>query len=356
MSSAPAASASAPISAEETLAPQAAPAARKKVETLPATIRTHAVAARRNALPEVRRTNALVPYQAPKLPVVSGGLGDLDAYMRAAERAPMLSAEEERSLAERLRDKNDVAAAQALVLSHLRLVISIARGFLGYGLPYADLIQEGNIGLMKAIKHYDPDRGARLMTFAQHWIRSEIQEYIIRNWRIVKLATTKNQRKLFFNLRQMKDDSQSALTSQQAEKIAQSLDVKPKEVLEMEERMYGQETSLDAPVDSNSDDESDFSPADWLSREEDEPEAMLEREDRQRLEGEGLQNALKTLDPRSRRVIEARYLNQDADGNVKPVTLSALAKEFGISAERVRQIEKLAIQKLHAALAGEDPF
>lgn len=356
MSTAPAASATA--SPAEPEAQLAAPcrALAKVRQTLPAPARPHAVAVRPNGLPAVRQTNAVVPYQAPKVPTVSGGLGDLDAYMRAAERAPMLSAEEERSLAERLRDKNDVAAAQALVLSHLRLVISIARGFLGYGLPYADLIQEGNIGLMKAIKHYDPDRGARLMTFAQHWIRSEIQEYIIRNWRIVKLATTKNQRKLFFNLRQMKDDSQSALTSQQAEKIASSLDVKPKEVLEMEERMYGQETSLDAPVGGGGDDDGDFSPSDWLSREDDEPEAMLEKEDRQRLEGEGLQQALQTLDPRSRRVIEARYLNQDADGNVKPVTLSALAKEFGISAERVRQIEKLAIQKLHAALAGQDPF
>lgn len=137
------------------------------------------------------------------------------------------------------------------MLSHLRLVISIARGFLGYGLPYADLIQEGNIGLMKAIRRYDPDRGARLMTFAVHWIRSEIQEYIIRNWRIVKLATTKNQRKLFFNLRQLKEDSQAALTNQEAQRIALTLDVKPKEVLDMEERMYGQETSIDGPADSD---------------------------------------------------------------------------------------------------------
>ena len=245
-------------------------------------------------------------------------------------------------------------AKQQLIEANLRLVVSIARGYLGYGLPYADLIQEGNIGLMKAIRRYDPDRGARLMTFAQHWIRSEIQEYIIRNWRIVKLATTKNQRKLFFNLRQLKEDSQAALTHNEAERIALTLDVKPKEVLDMEERMYGQEASLDAPSDSDSDE--NYSPSDWLTRKSDEPEAMLEEEDKQRLEGEGLQKALASLDPRSRRVIEARYLNVDAEGNAKPVTLQALAKEFNISAERVRQIEKLAIKKMHGELAGEDPF
>ena len=294
-------------------------------------------------------STALVTYKAPSVPALVGPLGDLEAFMRAAERAPILSPEEERSLAMRLRDHNDVEAAQQLILSHLRLVISIARGFLGYGLPYADLIQEGNIGLMKAIRHYDPDRGARLMTFAVHWIRSEIQEYINRNWRIVKLATTKNQRKLFFNLRQMKNDSQTALTEQQAEDIALTLDVKRKEVLEMEERMYGQETSLDTSS-ANNDDESTFTPADWLSRESDEPEAILEEKEQQRLEGEGLHLALQTLDDRSRRIIQARYLNIDSNGNAKPVTLQELAQEFGVSAERIRQIEKLAIKKMKQAL------
>jgi len=308
----------------------------------------------KSLLPALKPSGCLVPYEPAGLPVPAGGLGTLDAFLRAAEKAPMLSAEEERSLAIDLRDHDDLAAAQKLVLSHLRLVVSIARGYLGYGLPYADLIQEGNIGLMKAIRRYDPDRGARLMTFAQHWIRSEIQEYIIRNWRIVKLATTKNQRKLFFNLRQLKEDSQAALTHNEAERIALTLDVKPKEVLDMEERMYGQEASLDAPSDSDSDE--NYSPSDWLTRKSDEPEAMLEEEDKQRLEGEGLQKALASLDPRSRRVIEARYLNVDAEGNAKPVTLQALAKEFNISAERVRQIEKLAIKKMHGELAGEDPF
>lgn len=300
---------------------------------------------------EKPKGTALVTYKAPSVPALVGPLGDLDAFMRAAERAPILTPEEERSLAVRLRDDGDVEAAQQLVLSHLRLVISIARGFLGYGLPYADLIQEGNIGLMKAIRHYDPDRGARLMTFAVHWIRSEIQEYIIRNWRIVKLATTKNQRKLFFNLRQMKEDPQTALTNSQAEHIALALDVKPKEVLEMEERLYGQETSLDTPSSPSDDDsENTFTPSEWLTRESDEPEAILEEKEHQRLEGEGLQMALHSLDERSRRIIMARYLNFDKDGNSKAVTLQELAAEFGVSAERIRQIEKLAIQKMRLAL------
>ena len=300
---------------------------------------------------EKPKGTALVTYKAPSVPALVGPLGDLDAFMRAAERAPILTPEEERSLAVRLRDDGDVEAAQQLVLSHLRLVISIARGFLGYGLPYADLIQEGNIGLMKAIRHYDPDRGARLMTFAVHWIRSEIQEYIIRNWRIVKLATTKNQRKLFFNLRQMKEDPQTALTNSQAEHIALALDVKPKEVLEMEERLYGQETSLDTPSSASDDDsENTFTPSEWLTRESDEPEAILEEKEHQRLEGEGLQMALHSLDERSRRIIMARYLNFDKDGNSKAVTLQELAAEFGGSAERIRQIEKLAIQKMRLAL------
>ena len=300
-----------------------------------------------------KQVTALVPYRAPQVPAVVGSLGDLESFIRAADQAPMLSPEEERDLAHRLRDKNDLDAAQRLVLSHLRLVVSIARGYLGYGLPYADLIQEGNIGLMKAVRHFDPTRGARLMTFAQHWIRSEIQEYVIRNWRIVKLATTKNQRKLFFNLRQLKEDTHLALSYDQAEKIAEHLDVKPKEVLDMEERMYGQETSLDAPVDG--DDEGGMSPSDWLTRDADEPESILEEESRRKLEGEGIARALQSLDPRSRRVIEARYLHQDAEGNAKPVTLQTLADEFGVSAERVRQIEKLAIQKMRAALVDEDP-
>lgn len=303
-------------------------------------------------------STALVAYKAPSVPALTGPLGDLEAFMRAAERAPLLTPEEERTLAVRLRDNNDVEAAQRLILSHLRLVISIARGFLGYGLPYGDLIQEGNIGLMKAIRHYDPDRGARLMTFAVHWIRSEIQEYIIRNWRIVKLATTKNQRKLFFNLRQMKEDSQLALTYEQAENIAHTLDVRPRDVLEMEERMYGQDTSLDTPNTNDEDSETTFTPSDWLSRESDEPETIMEEEGQRRLQSEGLMMALQSLDERSRRIIEARYLHQDSSGNAKAVTLQELADEFGVSAERVRQIEKIALKKMRQALSDahyDDP-
>lgn len=295
---------------------------------------------------------ALVPYKAPKPPSLVG-LGDLEAYLRFAEAAPMLSAEEEHSLALAIHASNDREALQKLIISHLRLVISIARGYLGYGLPYADLIQEGNIGLMKAVAHFDPNRGNRLMTFAVHWIRSEIQEYVIRNWRMVKMATTKNQRKLFFNLRQLKEDAHLALTNDQAQRIALTLDVKPKEVFEMEERMYGQDTSLETPVGAD-DDRDAMTPADWLTREDDTPEAMLEAQERERLEGEGIYEALKTLDERSRKVIEARYLHRDADGVAKAVTLQELADELGVSAERVRQIEKNALKKMRLALEKEE--
>lgn len=226
--------------------------ATQSAPKLPAVRASSAVALKKPqalvARPDVK--GSVVPYKKPaeNLPaVVPTALGDLDAFIRAANAAPLLTAEEEKNYAVALRDKGDLQAAQALVVSHLRLVISIARGYLGYGLPHADLIQEGNIGLMKAIKHFDPDRGVRLMTFAVHWIRAEIQDYVVRNWRLVKLATTKNQRKLFFNLRQMKESDKS-LTLDQAKKIATELDVKPEEVLDMEERMTGGDTSIDGPV------------------------------------------------------------------------------------------------------------
>lgn len=295
----------------------------------------------------------VVPFEKKQyLPAVVPRLGDLEAYIRYANVAPILSAEEEHALAVRLRDEGDLMAAQQLILSHLRLVVSIARGFLGYGLPHADLIQEGNIGLMKAIKHFDPDRGVRLMTFSVHWIRSEIQEYIVRNWRMVKLATTKNQRKLFFNLRQMKDDDKT-LTTSETKHIAETLDVKPEEVREMEARLSGGDTPLEGSSSPESEDENNFAPIDWLSREEDEPETVLEERDKGRLTGEILQGALDKLDERSQRVIRERWLRTDADGNPDPMTLQELAKQLGVSAERVRQIEKKAIAKLRTELAPD---
>ena len=292
---------------------------------------------------------ALVPYRKrTQLPALTpGDLGNLDAYIKAANSAPVLTAEEERNLAIRMRDYNDVDAAQALIISHLRLVISVARGYLGYGLSHGDLIQEGNIGLMKAVRHYDPDKGVRLMTFAVHWIRAEIQEYIVRNSHMVKLATTHAQRKLFFNLRQMKKTEQ-ALTNAQAEDIAEKLNVKPKEVLEMEKRLSGPDASLDTPLDEEGD--SSVTAVDMLSDKSDEPVEILEKADELQLEQVGLKKAIEQLDPRSRRIIEARWFHENDEGEVKAVSLATLAKEFGISIERVRQLEKQAIAKLKKIL------
>ena len=292
---------------------------------------------------------ALVPYRKrTQLPALTpGDLGNLDAYIKAANSDPVLTAEEERNLAIRMRDYNDVDAAQALIISHLRLVISVARGYLGYGLSHGDLIQEGNIGLMKAVRHYDPDKGVRLMTFAVHWIRAEIQEYIVRNSHMVKLATTHAQRKLFFNLRQMKKTDQ-ALTNAQAEDIAEKLNVKPKEVLEMEKRLSGPDASLDTPLDEEGD--SSVTAVDMLSDKSDEPVEILEKADELQLEQVGLKKAIEQLDPRSRRIIEARWFHENDEGEVKAVSLATLAKEFGISIERVRQLEKQAIAKLKKIL------
>lgn len=292
---------------------------------------------------------ALVPYRKrTQLPALTpGDLGNLDAYIKAANSAPVLTAEEERNLAIRMRDYNDVDAAQALIISHLQLVISVARGYLGYGLSHGDLIQEGNIGLMKAVRHYDPDKGVRLMTFAVHWIRAEIQEYIVRNSHMVKLATTHAQRKLFFNLRQMKKTDQ-ALTNAQAEDIAEKLNVKPKEVLEMEKRLSGPDASLDTPLDEEGD--SSVTAVDMLSDKSDEPVEILEKADELQLEQVGLKKAIEQLDPRSRRIIEARWFHENDEGEVKAVSLATLAKEFGISIERVRQLEKQAIAKLKKIL------
>jgi RNA polymerase sigma-32 factor len=275
----------------------------------------------------------------------SGSLGNIEAYISAVNRLPMLSHEEEMSLARKLRDKNDLAAAQKLVLSHLRLVVSIARGYLGYGLPHADLIQEGNIGLMKAVKRFDPDQGVRLVSYAMHWIKAEMHEYILKNWRLVKVATTKAQRKLFFNLRSHKE-SLDTMTPTQVDELARVLNVKREEVIEMETRMSGHDVALEAPTD---DEDDKFAPIAYLSSDANEPTKTLEAKQFDRLQSEGLEHALDKLDPRSRRIVESRWLaNDDGSG----ATLHELADEFGVSAERIRQIESAALKKMKASLAA----
>jgi RNA polymerase sigma-32 factor len=275
----------------------------------------------------------------------SGSLGNIDAYISAVNRLPMLTQEEEVSLARRLRDNNDLAAAQKLVLSHLRLVVSIARGYLGYGLPHADLIQEGNIGLMKAVKRFDPDQGVRLVSYSMHWIKAEMHEYILKNWRLVKVATTKAQRKLFFNLRSHKTGLDS-MTPDQVNALAKTLNVKPEEVVEMEMRLSGRDIALEAPTD---DEDDKFAPIAYLSSDLQEPTKVLESQDFDRLQTEGLTGALEKLDARSRRIVEARWLaNDDGSG----ATLHELADEFGVSAERIRQIEAVALKKMKGSLAA----
>lgn len=287
---------------------------------------------------------ALIP--GGKLAVgFSGNLGNIDAYISAVNRLPMLSHEEEISLSRRLRENNDLAAAQSLVLSHLRLVVSIARGYLGYGLPHADLIQEGNIGLMKAVKRFDPDQGVRLVSYAMHWIKAEMHEYILKNWRMVKVATTKAQRKLFFNLRSHKEGLDS-MTPAQVDALAKTLNVKREEVIEMETRLSGRDIALEAPTD---DEDDKFSPIAYLSSDMQEPTKVLEAQQFDRLQSEGLETALAKLDARSRRIVEARWLaNDDGSG----ATLHELADEFGVSAERIRQIEVAALKKMKGALAA----
>ena len=279
------------------------------------------------------------------LPVPSA-VGNIDAYIQAANRYPMLSEAEETRLAERFRDDGDVDAARQLVLSHLRLVISIARGYLGYGLPHADLIQEGNIGLMKAVKRFDPSRGVRLVSFAMHWIKAEIHEYVLKNWRLVKVATTKAQRKLFFNLRSLKADYEGVdtLSGSQAAEVAERLGVKREEVVEMETRLSGRDLALEGSPDDGDD---AFAPIDYLADNRYEPTRMLENKARAALESDGLQQALAALDPRSRRIVEARWL---AEGEA--ATLHELAAEFDVSAERIRQIEAKALQKMRGLLAA----
>ena len=288
---------------------------------------------------------ALVPAGAQGVAMALPPVGNLDAYISAVNRLPMLSPERETELGRRLRDHADLTAARELVMSHLRLVVSVSRQYLGYGLPHADLIQEGNIGLMKAVKRFDPERGVRLVSFALHWIKAEIHEYILKNWRLVKVATTKAQRKLFFNLRSQRTDAHT-LSAGEIDAIAARLNVKPADVAEMETRLTGQDMALEPTGES---DEDSFAPIAYLAAPQAEPSEVLERRERDRLHGEGLSQALATLDPRSRRIIEARWLRDESEGS--SLTLHDLADEFGVSAERIRQIEVKAMQKMKAALA-----
>jgi RNA polymerase sigma-32 factor len=274
------------------------------------------------------------------LPVLSA-TGSLETYVQAVNRFPLLTPEQEISFARRYRDTGDLEAARELVVSHLRVVVAISRGYLGYGLPQADLIQEGNIGLMKAVKRYDPERGVRLVSFAVHWIRAEIHEFILRNWRIVKVATTKAQRKLFFNLRSLKQ-SFNTLGTEDVKVMARQLGVKPEEVVEMETRLTGRDVAIEPAGD---DDEESFAPIAYLAAENAEPGRILEHEENERLRTSGLERAIAGLDARSRRIIEARWLAEK-----EPATLHDLAAEFGISAERIRQIEAKALAKMKGVI------
>ena len=276
------------------------------------------------------------------LPVLTGH-GSLEQYIHTVNNIPMLSPEEEQDLAVR-QTEGDLEAAKKLILSHLRVVVSIARGYDGYGLNQADLIQEGNIGLMKAVKRFQPSRGVRLFSFAVHWIKAEIHEFILRNWRLVRVATTKPQRKLFFNLRSMRK-SMAALSNKEAQSIADDLGVKLSEVLEMEQRMTGKDMSLLA----ENDDEDNFAPIDWLTDNTTEPTQILAQQAHYTLQTEGLQNALAKLDDRSRHIVESRWLADDGG-----LTLHDLAGEYGVSAERIRQIEAKAMQKLRGYLAESE--
>jgi RNA polymerase sigma-32 factor len=284
------------------------------------------------------------------------GSGSIEAFISAANRVPMLSEVEEQSLARRFREQEDLDAARQLVTSHLRLVIAIARGYLGYGLPHADLIQEGNIGLMKAVKRFDPDRGVRLVSFAMHWIKAEIHEYILKNWRLVKIATTKAQRKLFFNLRSIKaalaQDADSpqgfnTLGAEEVKAVAKRLGVKPEEVVEMETRLTGADVSLEPLSDSE---EESYAPIAYLAADHSaEPLALLERKEYDRMQDEGLSSALASLDERSRTIVQRRWLVADGE---EAATLHELAAEYGVSAERIRQIEVKAMQKMKGKLAA----
>ncbi|HEX4918334.1 MAG TPA: RNA polymerase sigma factor RpoH [Limnobacter sp.] len=295
------------------------------------------------ALTNPAASSRAVALRDPWALVARGPLGNLDAYISATHQIPMLTPEEELELGERLQRDNDLEAARRLVLSHLRLVVAVARQYLGYGLPHADLIQEGNIGLMKAVKRFDPTRGVRLVSFALHWIKAEIHEYIIRNWRMVKMITTKAHRKLFFNLNSFKKYGQT-LSQDQIAEVAAELNVRPEDVADMERRMAGNEFSLDPVIDVDGE-ETAHNPVRYLAAEGAEPSEVLEAAGHERLHSEGLDQALATLDERSQRIIASRWLAGE-----QAKTLHDLAAELGVSAERVRQIEVQAMKKMRTAL------
>ena len=282
--------------------------------------------------------------QALTFPTISA-IGNIDAYIQAAKQFPLLTEEEEFRLARRFREEEDLDAARQLVLSHLRLVISIARGYLGYGLPHADLIQEGNIGLMKAVKRFDPSHGVRLVSFAMHWIKAEIHEYVLKNWRMVKVATTKAQRKLFFNLRKSKTRL-GWMNAAEVSAVAKDLNVSEREVLEMESRLSGRDIGFDAPSDED-DDHAPPSPGAYLKTQEEDPSQVYERADSEGNELELLREGMAGLDKRSRDIIARRWLDDE-----NKVTLQELADEYGVSAERIRQIEANALKKMKALFAA----
>ena len=282
--------------------------------------------------------NAMIPMQL--------NVGSVNAYISSVNRLPMLSASDEIRLAREFRDHENLDAAKTLVMSHLRLVVSIARQYLGYGIPHADLIQEGNIGLMKAVKRYDPEQGTRLVTYSIHWIKAEIHEYILRNWRMVKIATTKAHRKLFFNLRSNKP-TLNALSPSEIDHLAKALDVRQEDVREMEKRLSGGDVAIEA---DSSDDEA-YAPINWLSDTRYEPTEVLAREKTLQIQGPGIEKDLASLDERSRKIVASRWLDVADDGSGGS-TLHDLAAEFNISAERVRQIEVAALKKMKSALTA----
>ncbi|MSR00541.1 MAG: RNA polymerase sigma factor RpoH [Gammaproteobacteria bacterium] len=275
---------------------------------------------------------------------LTGPLGSLDAYLERVSRIPVLSREAEQSLALRLRRDGDVDAARELVLSHLRFVVHIARGYSGYGLPVGDLIQEGNVGLMKAIKRFDPNLGVRMVSFAVHWIRAEIHEYVLRNWRLVKVATTKAQRKLFFNLRRMKKNL-SWLSTDETSLVASELGVSPAEVTEMEQRLAGRDISFD-PTPSDNEENDSYSPASYLTAYNADPAQQIENEEWEDQSRANLTQAVAALDNRSRDILMSRWMS----GETGKTTLHELASKYGVSAERIRQLEDNAIKKLRALM------